>query len=113
MEAEIYMATNTIQGYNKVGNLKHEKSIPDAILKEAKGLAILTVAKVGVMVTYKVGTGLVVARRQDGSWSPPSAISSFGIGWGPQLNKSKGTYKKNSVAVPTFEREITQAPKGE
>lgn len=37
------------------------------------------------MVTYKVGTGLVVARREDGSWSPPSAISSFGVGWGPQV----------------------------
>lgn len=63
-----------------------ERSIPDAILKQAKGLAILTIAKVGVMVTYKVGTGLVIARREDGSWSPPSAISSFGVGWGVQVN---------------------------
>ncbi|KAJ0102888.1 hypothetical protein Patl1_04918 [Pistacia atlantica] len=28
--------------------------------------------------------GLVVTRREDGSWSPPSAISSFGVGWGAQ-----------------------------
>lgn len=69
----------------QVGYLIPEKSIPDAILKQAKGLAILTVAKVGVMVTYNIGTGIVVARRQDGSWSPPSAISSFGIGWGAQV----------------------------
>ncbi|KAM7492506.1 hypothetical protein LguiA_035427 [Lonicera macranthoides] len=92
MEYEIYKATNTIRGYDKamhiisqVGLLTPEKSIPDAILKQAKGLAILTVAKVGVMVTYNVGTGLVVARREDGTWSPPSAISSFGIGWGAQV----------------------------
>ncbi|KAE8124659.1 hypothetical protein FH972_019524 [Carpinus fangiana] len=84
MENEIYKATNTILGYNKVGTLKPEKSIPDAILKHARGLAILTSAKVGVMVTYNIGTGLVVARREDGSWSPPSAISSFGVGWGAQ-----------------------------
>ncbi|XAR56443.1 hypothetical protein NMG60_11036934 [Bertholletia excelsa] len=84
MEYEIYKAANTVRGYNKVGYLTPEKSIPDAILKQAKGLAILTVAKVGVMVTYNVGTGLVVARREDGSWSAPSAISSFGIGWGAQ-----------------------------
>lgn len=70
----------------QVGSLKPEKSIPNAILKRAKGLAVLTVAKVGVMVTYNVGTGLVIARREDGSWSPPSAISSFGIGWGAQVN---------------------------
>ncbi|KAF9672712.1 hypothetical protein SADUNF_Sadunf11G0073000 [Salix dunnii] len=85
MEYEIYKATNTIQGYAKVGSLLPEKSIPDAILKQAKGLAILTIAKVGVMVTYNIGTGLVVSRREDGSWSPPSAISSFGMGWGAQV----------------------------
>ncbi|KAK3025476.1 hypothetical protein RJ639_041557 [Escallonia herrerae] len=85
MEYEIYKATNTVRGYNKVGCLTPEKSIPDAILKQAKGLAILTVVKVGMMVTYNVGTGLVVARREDGSWSPPSAISSFGVGWGAQV----------------------------
>lgn len=39
------------------------------------------------MVTYKIGTGLVVARRDDGSWSPPSAISSFGLGWGAQVTQ--------------------------
>lgn len=84
MEYEIYKAANTISSYHKVGSLRPEKSIPDAILRQAKGLAILTVAKVGVMVTYNVGTGLVVARKEDGSWSPPSAISTFGIGWGAQ-----------------------------
>ncbi|KAI3802816.1 hypothetical protein L1987_30959 [Smallanthus sonchifolius] len=51
----------------------------------AKGLAILTVAKVGMLLTYKLGTGLVVARREDGSWSAPSAIISAGLGWGPQV----------------------------
>lgn len=65
--------------------MKPERAIPDAILKGAKGLAIFTVMKVGVMVTYKVGTGLVVAKRPDGSWSAPSAIISSGIGWGPQV----------------------------
>ncbi len=70
---------------DQVGTLSPEKSIPVAVLKQARGLAILTVAKVGVMMTYNVGTGLVVARREDGSWSPPSAISSFGVGWGAQV----------------------------
>ncbi|KAK3436645.1 hypothetical protein EUGRSUZ_L00277 [Eucalyptus grandis] len=86
MEHEIYKATNAIQGYGKVGSLKPEKAIPDAILRQAKGLAIITVVKVGMTVTYNIGTGLVVARREDGSWSPPSAISSCGIGWGAQIS---------------------------
>ncbi|GJU33644.1 Ysc84 actin-binding domain-containing protein [Tanacetum coccineum] len=50
----------------------------------AKGLAILTVAKAGMLLTYKLGTGLVMARRADGSWSAPSAIISAGLGWGAQ-----------------------------
>ncbi|XP_057461763.1 uncharacterized protein LOC130751994 [Actinidia eriantha] len=105
MEYEIYKATNSIRGYNQVGSLTPEKSIPDTILKQAKGLAILTVAKVGVMVTYNIGTGLVVARREDGSWSPPSAISSFGIGWGAQAGGELTDFiivLRTSNAVQTF-----------
>lgn len=39
-----------------------------------------------MMVTYNVGTGIVIARKDDGSWSAPSAISTFGMGWGAQVN---------------------------
>ncbi|KAK3206753.1 hypothetical protein Dsin_020799 [Dipteronia sinensis] len=105
MEYEIYKATNTIRGYNKVGYLKPEKSIPDVILRQAKGLAILSVAKVGVMVTYNIGTGLVIARREDGSWSPPSAISSFGLGWGAQAGGELTDFiivLRTNDAVKTF-----------
>lgn len=84
MEQEIYKATNTVRAYYKIGKLKPERSIPDAVLKGARGLAILTVVKAGMMVTYKIGTGLIVARKADGSWSAPSAIASCGLGWGPQ-----------------------------
>jgi lipid-binding SYLF domain-containing protein len=79
----------------QVGRLKSEKAIPDGILKQAKGLAIITVVKVGMMVTYKVGTGLVVARRADGSWSPPSAISTCGIGYGAQVISSLQVFYKS------------------
>ncbi|XP_057539523.1 uncharacterized protein LOC130817691 [Amaranthus tricolor] len=85
MEYEIYKAANALKSYSKIGTISPEKCIPDTILKQAKGLAILTVAKVGTVMTYKVGTGLVVARRKDGSWSAPSAIASFGLGWGVQV----------------------------
>uniref|UniRef100_A0A0D6QS76 FYVE-type domain-containing protein n=1 Tax=Araucaria cunninghamii TaxID=56994 RepID=A0A0D6QS76_ARACU len=84
MENEIYKATNALRDFVKIGSLRPERSIPDTVLRRAKGLAILTVVKIGMMVTYKVGTGLVIARKEDGSWSPPSAISSIGVGWGLQ-----------------------------
>lgn len=41
--------------------------------------------KVGLFVTARVGTGLVVARRRDGGWSAPSALGSLGLGWGFQI----------------------------
>lgn len=69
----------------QVARLNPEKSIPQAILRGANGLAILTVVKAGALLTYKLGTGLVVARKSDGSWSAPSAIFSIGLGWGAQV----------------------------
>lgn len=69
----------------QAARLKPEICIPQVVLNGASGLAILTVAKVGALLTYKFGTGLVIARRFDGSWSAPSAIVSFGLGWGAQV----------------------------
>lgn len=73
--------------YGQVAKSNPEKSIPLAVINSAQGLAVLTVVKAGALVSYKLGTGLVVARRSDGSWSAPSAISSMGLGWGVQVRR--------------------------
>lgn len=39
----------------------------------------------GIVVTGRVGTGLVIARLPNGKWSAPSAIGTAGIGWGAQI----------------------------
>ncbi|CAI9760146.1 unnamed protein product [Fraxinus pennsylvanica] len=109
MEYEIYKATNTICCYSKVGSLRPERRIPEAILQNAKGLAILTVVKVGMVVTYNIGTGLVVARRDDGTWSAPSAIASFGVGWGAQAGGEFTDFivvLRTSDAVKTFSSDV-------
>ncbi|CAI6331769.1 unnamed protein product [Periconia digitata] len=62
-----------------------DKIIPPQILANAKGLAILTVFKAGFLGTARFGSGVVVARLADGSWSAPSAIGSLGAGFGGQL----------------------------
>lgn len=109
MEYEIYKATNTLRSFVKVGSLRPERSIPDAVLRRAKGLCILTVVKVGMMVTYKAGTGLVIARKEDGSWSSPSAVSSFGVGWGAQAGGELTDFiivLRTDEAVKTFSGNI-------
>ena len=62
-----------------------EKVIPPSILANAKGLAILTVLKAGFLGSGRFGSGLVVARLPDGTWSAPSAIGTIGAGFGGQI----------------------------
>jgi SH3 domain-containing YSC84-like protein 1 len=57
--------------------------IPARLLEDAKGVAVMTVAKGGFgLVGGEFGTGLVVARLGNGSWSAPSAIGTAGLSWG-------------------------------
>lgn len=62
-----------------------DKVIPPSVLANAKGLAILTVIKAGFVGSARFGSGLVVARLPDGSWSAPSAIMTAGGGVGGQI----------------------------
>lgn len=61
-----------------------EREIPQEILRDAKGLAILTVVKGGFVWSGKVGNGVVVNRTAKG-WSGPSFIRTAGVGFGPQI----------------------------
>eukprot|EP00531_Pseudo-nitzschia_arenysensis_P018537 CAMPEP_0116135294 /NCGR_PEP_ID=MMETSP0329-20121206/11114_1 /TAXON_ID=697910 /ORGANISM="Pseudo-nitzschia arenysensis, Strain B593" /LENGTH=596 /DNA_ID=CAMNT_0003630085 /DNA_START=209 /DNA_END=1999 /DNA_ORIENTATION=- len=58
--------------------------IPARLLEEAKGVAVITVAKGGFGVAgVEFGTGLVVARLGDNQqWSAPCAIGTAGMSWG-------------------------------
>ncbi|KAJ3011635.1 UNVERIFIED_CONTAM: SH3 domain-containing YSC84-like protein 1 [Siphonaria sp. JEL0065] len=59
--------------------------IPASIIKNARGVAILSVTKAGMLVSARHGNGCVLARLPDGSWSAPSAIHTSGLGAGHQL----------------------------
>ncbi len=61
-----------------------EKDIPREVLRDAKGLAILTVTKGGFVISGKYGEGVIVARTAAG-WSGPAFIRTGGIGIGPQI----------------------------
>ncbi|KAL4146874.1 hypothetical protein PRNP1_010630 [Phytophthora ramorum] len=59
-----------------------DRYIPVNFLKRAQGIAFLTVIKAGLLITAKIGTGIVIAKLDDGSWSAPAAIGTAGIGGG-------------------------------
>ncbi|HEY2615484.1 MAG TPA: lipid-binding SYLF domain-containing protein [Chthoniobacterales bacterium] len=61
-----------------------ERGIPEGVMREAKGLAILNVVKIGLGISGKGGEGVVVARTANG-WSGPSFVGTGGAGWGPQI----------------------------
>jgi lipid-binding SYLF domain-containing protein len=52
-------------------------------MRAARGLAILTVTKAGFIGSLRGGSGVVVARTENG-WSGPSAIGTGGLGVGFQ-----------------------------
>ena len=61
-----------------------ESNIPASVLRNARGLAIMDVLKVGFVFSGKGGNGLVVARTGR-AWSGPSFIGTGGAGWGLQI----------------------------
>lgn len=80
MQGDVDQAATIINRFESM----EEQSIPPAVIRDAKGLAVLTVLKGGFIVSARGGTGVVVARTPEG-WSGPSAIGTGGVGFGPQI----------------------------
>lgn len=82
-----------------------DKIIPPEILAGAKGLAILSVLKAGFLGSARFGSGVVVARLGDGTWSAPSAIATAGAGFGGQIGFELTDFVfilNDAAAVRTF-----------
>lgn len=79
--------------------------IPPHVLANAKGLAIMAVLKAGFIGSARAGSGVVVARLADGTWSAPSAIGTVGGGVGGQIGFELTDFVfilNNANAVKTF-----------
>jgi SH3 domain-containing YSC84-like protein 1 len=83
MQDDVDQAVAIIQRFQEIP----EKAIPDAVLRNAKGLAILTVTKAGFIGSARGGSGIVIAKTDKG-WSGPSAIGTGGLGVGFQAGVS-------------------------
>lgn len=85
-----------------------EECIPPALLREAQGIAIFPgVKKVGLGIGVRKGTGLMSARRENGSWGPPAFFTLKGASMGWQA----GAQSMNIVLLlmdPTVLRNFTK-----
>ncbi|GAA5879234.1 hypothetical protein JCM3774_003529 [Rhodotorula dairenensis] len=83
-------------------------AIPKEVLRRAKGLAIFTVLKAGFVWSGKAGSGIVIARLPDGTWSAPSCIATGGVGFGLQIGADLSEF----VVVLNSDEAISAFAKG-
>ena len=84
-----------------------ERGIPAGVMREARGLAILKVVKIGLGLSGKGGQGVVVART-GGGWSGPSFVGTGGAGWGPQIGAQVSDFVfvlNTNAAVRSFSKD--------
>jgi lipid-binding SYLF domain-containing protein len=80
--SSIRQATGTLRHMCNGKSLNDsDQSIPLDLLQCAKGLCFLTVIKGGLVVSGRVGTGLLITKLDD-RWSAPCALGTVGLGWG-------------------------------
>ncbi|KAF9458732.1 hypothetical protein BDZ94DRAFT_1225781 [Collybia nuda] len=82
---ECLKAAKIFKSFVDSGNNGLDGVIPRSILENAKGFAIFTIFKAGFVFSARAGSGVVIAKLDDGTWSAPSAIGTAGIGVGGQL----------------------------
>ncbi|KAG4425366.1 hypothetical protein IFR04_001516 [Cadophora malorum] len=56
--------------------------IPQKVIQNCVGLAVFTVMRTGLWVSGAGGSGVLIARKEDGNWGPPSGILIHTLGVG-------------------------------
>lgn len=79
-----------------------------AMIQKAVGLAFLRSNKVVLGVSLHAGSGIVIARLPDGTWSAPSAIGIAGVGLGLQL----GVEVAHSILILQTQQALEHFQKG-
>jgi len=104
MQGDVDQAATIIERFQAVP----EKAIPQAVLKDARGLGIMTVIKAGFGFSGRGGKGVVVARTSNG-WSGPSAVGTGGAGFGFQIGAEVTEFVfilNTDAAVQAFSRDV-------
>ncbi|EME82990.1 uncharacterized protein MYCFIDRAFT_153688 [Pseudocercospora fijiensis CIRAD86] len=58
------------------------QKIPEKVIRNAKGVAIFTTMRTGLWISGAGGSGVLIAKKPDGTWSPPSGIMLHTAGLG-------------------------------
>ncbi|KAJ3016451.1 hypothetical protein HKX48_004026 [Thoreauomyces humboldtii] len=82
---DLIKATSILEHFIKGTNQMDSALIPPRVIANAKGVAVITILKAGFLWSGRAGSGIVVAKLPDGSWSAPSAIAAAGAGFGAQI----------------------------
>jgi lipid-binding SYLF domain-containing protein len=105
MEGILKQSRQSLEEYINPDLIKIDEQIPKQILKDAKGIVILTIVKTGLIINGSVGTGIVLIKQDNQSqdnqsqdnqsqdnqsqegqrWSGPSAVGMCGLSIGLQL----------------------------
>ncbi|KAK8844003.1 hypothetical protein IAR55_006796 [Kwoniella newhampshirensis] len=105
LQDETRKAAKILRSFVDVNNNGLDKVVPRTVLERAAGFAIFTVFKAGFLFSARAGSGIVIAKLQDGSWSPPSAIGLGGFGFGGQMGAEVTDFLivlNSKAAVSTF-----------
>jgi len=84
LSKECAKAAKIFKSFVDSGNNGLDGIIPRHVLEGARGFAIFTVIKAGFLFSARAGSGIVIAKLPDGTWSSPSAIGTAGLGVGGQ-----------------------------
>ncbi|EGF82619.1 hypothetical protein BATDEDRAFT_9413 [Batrachochytrium dendrobatidis JAM81] len=105
LDVQCTKAASILEHFAKGTTKLDSTFIPFKILEKARGIAIITIVKAGFLWSGRAGSGLVVARLPDGSWSAPSAIMVAGAGVGAQIGAEITDFVfvlNNAAAVRSF-----------
>ncbi|XP_060790072.1 SH3 domain-containing YSC84-like protein 1 isoform X2 [Neoarius graeffei] len=109
LKSEAKKAAKILREFTEISNREGpDKLIPAHVIAKAQGLAILSVIKAGFMITARGGSGIVIARLADGSWSAPSAIGIAGLGGGFEI----GLEASDFVIILNQQRAVEAFSKG-
>lgn len=78
MEGMIWNADHVLEQALKPGI----GGLPKELFRECLGVVLISIVEAGFIFSGNVGTGIVLTKQWDGSWSPPCAVGITGIGFG-------------------------------